>query len=132
MLRGLLLAGLILLTGPAWSADPAQMLAGADVYRTARIGADLVEDKWVLGRDGRVTGVSHRSRNAARTAMIFFEEPVRGRWEARSDRLCVEATGLVEGPRTCLTLRKVTGTRAEYVGVADGRSWQVFVYPAGR
>lgn len=137
MFRTMLVAAAIVATAaPAWGAELDVLRDEADVFRTARDGVNLVEDRWTLFPDGTYRGVHRLTRNASRAGLYVQSHVVEGRWSAQGNRLCLEGGGLQEGSSTCMRVDRREGStsRHQYSASSEGsgRSWDLFIYPHTR
>jgi len=133
--RMLVAASMVATAISAQAAELDVLRAGAEVFRTARDGANLVENRWTLYPDGTYRGVESLSRNAGRAGVYTETHPSHGRWSAQGDRLCLEGSGLLEGPSACMRVDKVEASTSPYQYSASsegsGRAWDLFIYPDG-
>ncbi len=131
--RMLVAAAMVATTISAQAAALEELVTEADVYRTTRDGANLVQNRWTLNSDGTYRGVQTLSRNAGRAGVYTETHPSHGRWSAQGDRLCLEGSGLLEGPSACMRVDKMEASTSPYQYSASsaesGRAWDLFIYP---
>lgn len=125
------------LAGPALADnDLTTLLSGSEVRRSSGGGGDSRYDVWRLDPDGTLSGnylTEYRARSKGGWAA---EGQVMGRWSVENEALCIEGRGLEFTGKKCyrITLMEAAGARNRYAAanVADGDSWELYVYPGAR
>lgn len=121
-------AAALLAVPPAQAASLDQgRLAGAEVFRNAKLKGAQRDEKWVLGPDGRLTGTWAVTRDG-RKMLNKKSGRIVGRWSVEGGRLCVKGAGLPHAGKRCFKVTKNGYSRQEYAATdTEGVVWQLFI-----